>query len=107
MSLILISWALHRSPGLWEKVDFGSLLGKCIGDFRYLGIGDLPQDEFLIKKVLKKFPDNNTGEIRAGHIFYLLHKLYIVFSKLGLSFYEGHSPHQKKLPPTPPPAPLF
>ena len=54
MSLISVSWTLFRSPGLSDKFDLDSILGKeeqlfrCVGKFRYLGMEDLPQ-EFLIE----------------------------------------------------------
>ena len=48
MSLISVSWALFKSPGLWDKFNLDSILGKgeqlleLIGKFRYLGMEDLP-----------------------------------------------------------------
>ena len=48
------SWRLFNSPGLWNKVDLGYILGKgdhlfkLIGKFRCLGMEDLPE-EYLIK----------------------------------------------------------
>ena len=64
-----ITW---RSPGLWDKFDLDSILGKgdqlfkFIGKFRYLGIEDLPQ-EFLVENVSVnvKFLENKTGEVTA------------------------------------------
>ena len=54
VSLISISWALFKSPGLWDKIDLDYILGegdqlfKFVGKFRYLGMEDLSQ-EFLIE----------------------------------------------------------
>ena len=70
MSLMSITWT---SPGLWDKFDLDSILGKgdhlfkFIGKFRYLGIEDLPQ-EFLVENVSVnvKFLENKTGEVTAG-----------------------------------------
>ena len=70
MSLMSITWT---SPGLWDKFDLYSILGKgdqllkFIGKFRYLGIEDLPQ-EFLVENVSVnvKFLEDKTGEVTAG-----------------------------------------
>ena len=49
MSLMSSTWVLFRSPGLWDKLDLDSLLGKgdqlfkFIEKFRYLGMENLPQ----------------------------------------------------------------
>ena len=48
MSLVSVSWALLRSPGLWGRFDLDCILGKgdqlskFIGQLRYPGIEDLP-----------------------------------------------------------------
>ena len=91
MSFMSLSWRLFKSPGLWDKSDLDCILSKeyqsCkfISKIRYLGIEDLLQ-EFLIENALinVEFLENEAGEITAGHIYYLLHKLQIVFSILGL-----------------------
>ena len=54
MSLVSVPWTLVKSPGLWDKFELDSILGKgdqffkFIGKFRYLGMEDLPQ-EFLVE----------------------------------------------------------
>ena len=81
MSVISVSWTLFKSPGLWDKFDFDSILGKVdhlfkiIGKFRYLGMEDLPQ-EFSIEScpinvelLDRRQQENKTGEITAGDIF--------------------------------------
>ena len=73
MSLISVSWTLFKSPGLWDKFDLDCILGKggqlfkFIGQFRYLGVEDLPQ-EFMIKNcpINVELLVNKTGEITAG-----------------------------------------
>ena len=39
MSVISVSWTLFKSPGLWDKFDFDSILGKvdqfhCLNQFQ-------------------------------------------------------------------------
>lgn len=52
MSLVSVSWALFRYPGLWERLDFDFILVKgdqsfkFIGRFKYPGIEDLPKRLF-------------------------------------------------------------
>ena len=52
MSLVSVSWALFRYPGLWERLDFDCILVKgdqsfkFIGRFKYPGIEDLPKRLF-------------------------------------------------------------
>ena len=53
MSLISVTWALFRSPGMWDTFDLDCVLGKgdqlskSIGKFRYLRMEDLSQNFFL------------------------------------------------------------
>lgn len=53
ISLMSIAWTLFGSPGLWNKSDLYSILGKrdqmskLIGKFRYLGMEKLQQKFFL------------------------------------------------------------
>ena len=72
----MITAATHervKSPGLWDKLDLDSILGKSdqlfkiTSKFRSLGMEDLPQ-EFSIKScsINIKLLKNNTGEITAG-----------------------------------------
>ena len=73
MSLMSITWTLVRYPGLWDKFDLDSILGKgdqlfkFTGKFRYLGMEDLPQ-EFLEENysINVEFLENKTREITAG-----------------------------------------
>ena len=57
ISPISTSWALFKSPGLWDKFNLDYMSGKTdqllklIRKFRYLGMDDLPQ-EFLIENGL-------------------------------------------------------
>ena len=77
MSLISVSWALFKSPGLWDKFDLrcilgkGDLLFKFIGTFRYLGIEEFPQKVLIENSSINlEFLENNLEirkeEIRAG-----------------------------------------
>ena len=62
-----------RPPSMWDKFDLDCLLGqgdqlfKFIGNFRYLGMEDLPED-FLVEhsSINVEFLKNKTGEITAG-----------------------------------------
>ena len=73
MSLISVSLTLFPSPGIWDKFYLDCILGKgdelfkCIGQFRFLGIEDLPQ-ELLTENfsMTVEFLDNKTAEITAG-----------------------------------------
>ena len=77
MPLISVTWALFRSPGMWDTFDLDCVLGKggqlfkSIGKFRYLGMEDLPQ-VFLVKNssINVEFLENKTGEITA--VVYLI-----------------------------------
>ena len=70
MSLVSVSW---KSPGLCDKFDLDSILGKgdqlfkFIGKFSYFGMEELPQ-EFSIENctINVEFLENKTGEITAG-----------------------------------------
>ena len=64
---------MFRSPGLWDRFDSDSMLGKgdqlfkFIGKFRYLRMEDLPQEFFVeITSINMEFLENKTGEITAG-----------------------------------------
>ena len=54
MFLISVSWALFKSPSLWDEFNLDYVLGKSgqlfklIRKFRYLGMEDLPLG-FLIE----------------------------------------------------------
>ena len=94
MSLISVCWTFFKSRGLWDKFDLDFILGKrdqllkFIGKFQYLGMEFLNQEFFMENcSINVEFLDNKTGEITAGHIFDLLQKLKILFSKLGLLLY--------------------
>ena len=72
LSLMSITWTLFRSPGLWDKFDLDSILGKedqlfkFIGKLRYLRVEDLAQ-EFLVENSSAnvKLLQNKTGEVTA------------------------------------------
>ena len=55
MSLMSVSWTLFKSPGFWDKFDLDSILQngdelfKSIDKQRYLGVDDLPPQQFFIK----------------------------------------------------------
>ena len=73
MSLLSITWTLLRSPGLWDKFNLDSILGKVdqlfsfTGKFRYLGMEDLPQESLVQNSSINvEFLENKTGEITAG-----------------------------------------
>ena len=73
MSLMSITWTLLRSPGLWDKFDLDSILGKgyqlfsFIVKFRYLGMEDLPQESLVQNSSINvEFLENKTREITAG-----------------------------------------
>ena len=72
-SLILVSWTLFKSSGLFNKFDLDCILDKrnqlfkFIDKFRYLGVEDLPQ-EFMKENspIYVELLENKTGESTAG-----------------------------------------
>ena len=72
LSLMSITWTLFRSPGLWDKFDLDSILGKkdqlfkFIGQLRYLRVEDLAQEVLVENSSANvKLLQNKTGEVTA------------------------------------------
>ena len=62
----------------------GDQLFKYIGRFTYLGIEDLPQDLLIVNSINGEFLESKIKKLQLDHTCYLLQKLYVVFSKVGL-----------------------
>lgn len=83
MSFKSVSWTLFRSLGRQDKIDLDGILGKgdqlfkSLGNFRYLGMEDLPQ-VFLLEgfAINVQFLEIMAGEITA--VAYLLSIVEIV-----------------------------
>ena len=94
MSLMSVTWTLFRSPGMWDKSDLYSILGKgdqlfkFIERFRYLWMEDLPQ-ELLVEKVSinLEFLKNKAGEITARAYLISISEIVNGFRKLGNVLY--------------------
>ena len=67
---------MFRTAGIWDKFDLNCILGKgeelfkLIGQFRYTGKEDLPQ-EFLIENssINVEVLENNTGQGNISMIY--------------------------------------
>ena len=67
---------MFRSPGLWDRFDSDSMLGKgdqlfkFIGKSRYLRMEDLPQEFFVeITSINMEFLENKTGGNSSIYLF--------------------------------------
>ena len=72
---------MFKSPGLWYKFDIDYILGKVdylfkfIGEFRYLGIEELPQGFLIVNvSVNVKFLENKAGEYYSWGILAIYYR---------------------------------
>ena len=73
MSLMSVCWTSFKSASIWDSFDLdcilqkGDLLFKSLNNYRYLGMGVLPQEFFIENSGINvKFLNNRIGEITAA-----------------------------------------
>ena len=81
---------MFKSSGLWYKFDIDYILGKgdylfkFIGEFRYLGMEELPQGFLIVNvSVNVKFLEIELGNITAGGYLLSITEIVNIVQQIG------------------------